>query len=518
MRRLLLAALLAFAAFTHLWGVRRDLPHAPHSDEVRFFLIAAQMATAGDPDPHWFGHPGSTLLYPYALGLHALGATESGSWLSADPALADRFAQSPTAPFVVGRVLSIAYALLSLVVVCAIGDRVFGPPVGLVGAWLSLLSPLALDHAMMVRTDTAGLFFGVLGLWACVRLLDRPTRAAHAVAGLVIGFGVATRYFLVALVPVLLTVDAALLLRRRSTDTSRAEGERPSALLLGLVAIPIGFLLAAPYLVTDIARVQADLAHEARTSHPGADGFGFFGNLAWYFGYAMPRALSPVVLVLAAGCALLSAWRRNLGALLLLEFVAIFLIGISISPLHWARWLIQILPLIALLGAAALVAVVNAVALRLGLADGRARGLAVAAAVAAVSTMPALRYLDFALLQGAPSTKQIARDWARENLDPSEPIAAELYSAPLQDTPLAPRYAFSLTEMAETPEALQQAGFEIAMVSSSVYGRYLSEPARYPREVAFYRKLFRKGQLVEQFAPGTERRGPVIRIYRLRSG
>ena len=53
------------------------------------------------------------------------------------------------------------------------------------------------------------------------------------------------------------------------------------------------------------------------------------------------------------------------------------------------------------------------------------------------------------------------------------------------------------------------------MVSSNIYGRYLAEPARYPREVAFYRELFSAGTLLAEIAPSQTLRGPTIRIYSL---
>ena len=57
--------------------------------------------------------------------------------------------------------------------------------------------------------------------------------------------------------------------------------------------------------------------------------------------------------------------------------------------------------------------------------------------------------------------------------------------------------------------------YDVLIVSTGMYGRYLAEPARYPAEVAFYSRLFREGQLLQAFAPSATSRGPMIRIYRI---
>jgi 4-amino-4-deoxy-L-arabinose transferase-like glycosyltransferase len=77
-------------------------------------------------------------------------------------------------------------------------------------------------HAQLVRTDAAGMFFGMLALWACVRLRDAPTARRHVATGVAIGLAVASRYFYGVL---LLPYAAACLLRdgeRQGAPSSRA--------------------------------------------------------------------------------------------------------------------------------------------------------------------------------------------------------------------------------------------------------------------------------------------------------
>jgi hypothetical protein len=207
--------------------------------------------------------------------------------------------------------------------------------------------------------------------------------------------------------------------------------------------------------------------------------------------------------------------RRQAEPLLLLAFAVLFLLGTSLSSLHWARWLIPLLPLLALFAAAGLIELARWMMQRAG-GSRRVMYATLLLGVLLLSAPPAWRYVRFAALQGQPTTRIMAREWMIDNLPPGARVAAELYTAPLQESSLVAEYRPTLVEMAKSPEILRQAGFDFAMVSSGAYGRFFAQPARYAREVAFYDQLFR-GQLAREFKPGLDARGPVIRVYDLRS-
>jgi asparagine N-glycosylation enzyme membrane subunit Stt3 len=469
------------------------------------------MASTGDLNPHWFGHPGSTVIYSLAALYRVREAIAGGGGrLPTGPQIAERFAESPAGFYLIGRVLNVCFALLTVPFVYLLGRDAFGEKEGLVAAWLSLLSPIAVDYAQTVRTDTAAVFFGVVSLWLCLRLYDAPTRANQAFAGVAIGLAIATRYFMLTLFAVLFWVDAAILLRERRAG-SRA-GIR--ATLIGPLAMLVAFALTTPFFFLDHATVVSSIEHEARSTHPGADGLSFSGNLVWYVSHAIPGALSPAVDVLACAGIAAALWQRRKKAIPLCGFAVVFLVAISLSALHWQRWILQLLPLVALFAALGLVQIVHTVN-RFVHGSLRTEVAALCVAVVAVSALPVSELVEFSLRQARPSTVVDAREWAVANLPARSKIAEEYYTAPLEGTDFMVTRRFSLAKERTFDDYMRE-GYDFALISSAIYNRYLYAPGRYPTEAGFYLTLFKKARLVKEIVPRENQRGPTVRFYDLR--
>jgi 4-amino-4-deoxy-L-arabinose transferase-like glycosyltransferase len=494
-------AALVVALALHLWGIKRDLPFAPDSDEPAFVSPAVAMAATGNANPRWFGHPGSTVIYPLAAFYGVWQGSKAQAAFDADPYVF----------YLLGRLLSIAYAVLSLPLVYAIGRRVFDRRVACVAVWLAALHPVAVMHAQMVRTDSAGTFFTLLGLWLCLRLRERPTLRNHLAAGAAIGLGIATRYFMVLLALVLAVVDAALLKRSRGTP---AFARTLREAVAGFAAVPLAFAVSTPFFFLDLASVVNSLGAEAEASHPGADGLSPIGNFLWYATTAIPGAITwPQVLLAILGAAL--AWRaRHVLALsLLVGFPLIFVGAISTSNLHWQRWIIQLLPLFALLAAKGAVALADFIGERLRGPWAAPRAWTIVVTALALA-LPLAQIVLMDLRGSRPSSRVLAREWILQNIPAGTRIAQEWYAAPLSGTGFAVAERFSLAEKGKL-EAYPDEGYRYVVASSYVYDRFFAEPGRYAAQIAFYRDLFARGRLMQRWEPSSTRGGPAIAIYEL---
>src|SRR5204862_5514537 len=95
----------------------------------------------------------------------------------------------------------------------------------------------------MVRTDSAAVFFGLLSLWLCLRLFDEPRIRSCVLAGLSVGLAVSSRYFMVALVPVLI---AASVVPYRQTP-----GRALRSAGVAVASVAAGFAATTPYFFLD---------------------------------------------------------------------------------------------------------------------------------------------------------------------------------------------------------------------------------------------------------------------------
>ena len=479
----------------NLWGFRKNLPLFEEVDEKDNRVVpAVRMATQASLNPGWFGHPASTVIVPMAATYRILHGRNAESVYEVNPA----------GFYLIGRFLSVAYATLCAPLIYLLGRRVFGVAVGLIGGWFYAFYLSAVYHAQVVRSDSAATCFGLLGLWLMLRLLDSSSLRRQVLAGSAAGLAIASRYFLVALVPVLLVVDALVL---RRTATPRRRALIPAA--LGLAAIAAAFAVSTPYLFLDWGNSIATVLPEARATHLGADGLSRPGHLWWYVSQALPLSLSwPQVIMALLGLVLVLLEGR-VRQLLLVLYVAVFLAIISLPALHWERWLIPVLPIFAFFVAHGIVSLGR----RLFASTQIQTGFIVVCAIA-LTLLPASQSVPYTLREAKKSTRILAREWIVDNLPAESRIVEEGYAAYLGGTAFEFTEKYTLADYG-APEDYAQEGHDYLIASEGIYGRYYREPERYAAEIAFYEALLGCDCLVQEFPSSLTQGGPTIRIYSL---
>jgi 4-amino-4-deoxy-L-arabinose transferase-like glycosyltransferase len=485
--RIVFLGIVGLALGLHLWGLQKELPFSPSPDETDFVGHAMQMVATGDPNPHWFGHPGSTVLYPLALLYAAAGRAPIDQHFEADPSLF----------FLLGRLLTVAYAISTLPLLYLLGSRMFDRRTALTGCLFSTLFLVPLIYAKTVRTDSAATFFGMLSLLAIVEFSKRRSLRSAVGAAAAIALAVSSRSFMAALLVPL--AFAALLAPRHE------RGRSLGLAAFAAIAAVAFFFVVSPFTLLDPAQWVFDLHIEARSTHLGADTFDAVGNFLWHLTEAIPQSTTWPLLVLAVAGIFFALYEQRRDAALLLSFVAAFLVGISLHPLHSYRWTIPILPLLALFAAHAFTTGATAL---------KKRWLS-ALLLAAIIAGPFSRVLLQDFRDAHTSTRILAREWIVLHLTPGSRIAVEMFSAPLQGTPFRTTDLQALSELQSIEQALTQ-NFRYAIASDLMYKRYFAEPQRYSRQVAFYSQLFAHGRLLKEFTPNLLQGGPTIRIYELR--
>jgi len=266
-----------------LRNVREWLPTSTHADEPAFVGPAAHLASDATLNPGWFGHPGSTLIYPVAA-LYAVG------WgRGARAALVG--ADGPRM-VLVARAVSIVYTALGLLVVFLLGRRLTGVGErgdargGLVAMAVVAVSPLVAELCATARSDGASLLFGALALHALFRAVERPSPRSLALGGAALGAAIATKYYFAvfgALIPV-----AALRAIAAGQPRARALGQ---AALAGVAALA-AFAILTPYFFLDWATALRDLRAEAQ-AHAVGNADGWATTFRWYLTVGLRESIGP---------------------------------------------------------------------------------------------------------------------------------------------------------------------------------------------------------------------------------
>jgi dolichyl-phosphate-mannose-protein mannosyltransferase len=506
---LVVAALLAIVAlslFAHVRNLSHDLP-APGADEPYFVLPAARMAWHGDANPQWFGHPGSTVIYPLAFAYRAREVLFHGAPLFGDaPSIAQRFRTDPTSFYEIGRLWVILLSVATIPLLFFVARRAFDVATGLVAALGWAVVPLAVSYGSIVRTDAAGACFGLLALWACLVALDRPTTSHFAWAGAAIGLAVASRYFMVTLLAVL----GAVWLITRRRDPARVPLR---ALVIGGAAALGAFALTTPFFFVDWHAVARSLQAETVGTVTN-DQSGWLENLGYYLGDAIPAAVSWAVPLLAVAGVAIACARRDLRRIILAGFVVLFIAVISLSSLHWQRWIIPVLPLIVLFGASAVVTTARALARSVSSAQARRWTFVGAVVVGAIALTagPAVALVDFERAQDAPSSRVLMRDWIKAHIPKGSLIATEVKGPELRTAGYRVLDRYDLPHDGTLGDYAAH-GYHYLVVNAFVSLRYRIDAHRHPGHARFYQYLRERGQLLADFGGTDDAQGPHLKLY-----
>ena len=387
------------------------------------------------------------------------------------------------------------------------------------------LTAIVLWYGQIMRTDTSGLFFAVVALWLVVRAMETERRRDWVLTAIAIGLAISSRYIFATLIAPYLV--AAVLSAHSTRKVGAAEGSwRRSilALLLAAFVVPLTFVVTSPFVLLELRQLPID-----SSVHPGADGLSPIGNLFWYLGTQAPLTFGLAILAVAAIGAVAVARSHPRVFAVLVAYAGSYLVGVSASPLHWDRYIIPLVPIVAIFAVggaqASGSAVAGAVARRERVGRKRpiaeingesrvaARSLGVVTSLVIIGLLLTPSIVDTAASvrqHAGPSTRAVATDWVSQNLPPGSRIAQEISTTYLSDVGDHVLRVFALSD--RTLDRYRADGYRYLISTTGIIHRF-DDQARYPREHAFYEALAATGHLVASFEPGPDRSGEVIRIY-----
>jgi len=527
-----------------LVGISTGLPYVYNADENSHFVPRAIGMFGHSLNPDYFVNPPA-----YTYLVHALYVLRWGT----DPAtIGGAYAADPTAAFEIARAASATLGALAVVLTAIAAARLFGDRrVGIVAGAVLAVAFLPVHYSHFALNDAPTLaplalaLVGVAGIYRTGRLRD------YLLAGAALGVAIATKYTAGIIVPAI--VAAALV-----SPVAHARW-RNLAICAGIVCA--GFLLANPYALLDHHGFVDGLRKQTETA--GGDEGGklglanssgwiyYLGTFLWGFGWL------PCLAALGGAVALI-ARRRPLAWILLPAPVLLFLY-LGQQSRFFARWMLPIYPLLAMLAAWGLIVLVQRVRWRWALAVGAAL-LCLQGLVYSVHNDRVLARED---------TRQSARDWMVAHIPAGtnivvEPIAPDQWAADVGSFNPATSSGNRWNKWRTSRSRIDNQGNEIrgaarvvkledyertlrpklidsysgsfcwVVTGSTQYGRAYADPKEVPQAIKYYDELKRRADLVYDSKPygstvpfsfdysfnyyplSYSRPGPEIRIYRLR--
>ena len=280
-----------------------------HPDEYVIFKSLSGMRPGEMKLFHgFFGWPA---LQFYVVG----GALKVASWFGAVKLVPDLdfYFQNPDEMarlYVVGRVVTLLFALGTLVAVWLAGTRLFGAAGGVAACLLLAVTPLFVINAHYMTADVPMLFWISLVVLASTYILRGGNWRAYALSGVALGLAAATRYQGALAAFVIVAAHLA-----RPPEESERGGTRRGAFLrrakslvttrelwLAAAVSVLFFLLANPYIVSRFPQFAREFSGEFSGSH------GTLGLVHWT-ALAVMTGLGLVFFLAAAASAWLLAVR-----------------------------------------------------------------------------------------------------------------------------------------------------------------------------------------------------------------
>jgi len=391
-----------------LWNNGYGLPDTFGPDEPKMVNHALAFGL-GDLNPHYFVYPALQMyllfgvygaLFVVLLLTGAVGSVQDYTLL---------FLTDPTIFYKAGRAVTALFGAGSVLLVAALGPRVFGSrATGLLAALALAVHPVAVLHGHAITADVPVTFFVLLSLVFSARLVADPTPRLHALAGAAAGLATATKYSgLIAVLPLVVAHHLGM----------RGVGRLllPRRLLLAFAALVLAFCLTSPYSVIEWPRTLEGMRFILDVKREGqfgvARGSSWAPYLSWLF-VASPLALASL------GGLVYALWRRTRADVLTLALILPYLLTIGGSQSRSSRYLVPLVPLLLLLAARWAVETWSAASSRLA-RSAVATAAGVALLVALGQSVALAREL------GLPDTRTAARRWIEAHIPAGSTVAVE---------------------------------------------------------------------------------------------
>jgi YYY domain-containing protein len=512
-----LLALLVLSLALRLYGINWDQGGLFHPDERAVLMRVNDLRWPAPSEAGGLLDPAASPLNPHWFNYGSL------------PIYALKVVQSAAAPFakldlfdlrIPGRAISALADTATVALVFLLASRWYGRRVGSIAGVLSALAVIQIQLAHFFAFDGLMTTFIVAGVFFSVRVAREGRSRDSALAGLMFGFGFATKF---SIAPLALTIAAAhavyafsapgesfSLSGLRSAEAAQRQWRAYRGLLLAGAVALAAMLLAQPYMLLDYKTFLANLSEQSRMVRREIDlpytrqyiETPRYWYQAWQFGVWGVGPVAGVTLWLGFfACAAVAAAGRRKTDLVVLSWVLPYLLITGWFEVKFLRYMLPVAPFMAIFGARLLAWAGE------GLRTFWPSRRWLIYVPAALVLLPTAHYaLAFVSMYSGPHPAQSVSKWLDDNARTGALVAQEHWEEGIPSTPKVryPKDRLPIYDP-DTPRKFDQIAADLAasdylvLYSNRLYATVPRLENRYPVTTRLYEKLF-KGSLGYELA------------------
>jgi len=321
--------------------IKNGLPFLYDIDEPVFVNTALTMVWNNDFNPHWFGHPGATVIdfNAFIYKLISFFGQLIGIFKVADDFKRFYF-NDPTLFYLIPRIFFAIFGALTVVSVYFLSKDIYGKNLAVLSALVVAFSDLHNSLSRVIRTDVlATLFMVLIGIFA-IKILRKNISKDYIIAGILVSAAVLTKY--PAVISIFMVIFAFFW---GGGKFSKDKWKLFLFFLSGIILV----LIVSPYMFFDYKTVLENVLAENGSDHLGMNGLSFFNNIWTYFNDVLGKTLGIPVLIFSIIGILFSVLKKNMEILILSIFTLIFLLFISSLNKRVDRWVVPMIPFLAII-------------------------------------------------------------------------------------------------------------------------------------------------------------------------
>jgi hypothetical protein len=396
------AGLFVVAAGLRLWGINFGLPALYRPDED-VTVGRAMGIFHGILNPHFADWPH---LYFYA----------AAAWLA--PFRLVGLVQDQASGYLWVRVLDALLGSLTVLLVFEFGRRAYGWLAGFLGASALAVAFLHVRDSHFATLDVPLTLACVATLYIAYRTIQSRGVRPLLLNGITLGVAASLKYNGAL---VFAGIAAAQTLRARLERT----GWQRVLARLALIAAGgvVTLVITSPFLVLDPGMTQHGIGyifqHLGKSTAPA---------IGWVqLSLALWSGIDPVLVLLAIVGVAYAAWRRQPADIIILTFLATYVLLIGAGRSVFFRYADPMIPFLLLLGGRALAALVERTAHR------RTRRLALVVAFVLIGVAPLVHDVRYDLLIQQTDTRTLAFDWLASHVPAGSRAAVPYMAGPAHD-------------------------------------------------------------------------------------